>query len=196
MKRILTVMTVFMAINLCMASENQNFAISNDDPGFKGTSLFGAGLYLGYWGYGFYGTRSLVVPPLNVYYELGVHEYITVGPFVGFGRWDYRYVNYNYSWSFYHLGARGSFHLTTLINELLGNEIDAEKIDLYLTVMSGLEIRNYSSTYYSDLYDNSYRIFIGPSAGFRYYLSNNFALYVEGGRGALGALNFGVSVKF
>jgi hypothetical protein len=169
---------------------------------YKGTSLLGAGFYLGYYGYGYLGSRSLSLPPINAYYELGVHEFITVGPFFGFARWSYKYniftTPYEYSWTFMHLGARGSFHLVSLFNEAFGDSFDEEKIDIYVTVMSGLEFRNYSSNFdnTNTNYDNSVRIFFGPVLGFRYYLGSNLALFVEGGRGALGVANFGLSARF
>ncbi len=172
----------------------------SDDPvttfDYSGTSLVGGGLSLGYYNYGFSGSRSVSVPPLNAYYEFGFHEFITGGPFAGYGRWDYGYQTSNYTWSFTHLGARGSFHVTRFLNEVFDNDIDEEKIDWYITIMSGIEVRSYNSTVYPDLYDNRMRIFFGPIAGIRYYLGNNFAIYFEGGRGALGALSFGISTRF
>lgn len=189
---------LFLTLIIATASANNPTIHKNQtqDQDFTGTVLFGAGLYLGYYGYDFLGTRSVSFPPMTAYLEYGFHEFITAGPFVGFGRWDYRYSSSDFAWSFYHFGGRGSFHLTNLINEVLGSEIDASKIDLYLTVTTGIEIRNYSSATFPDLYDNSWRIFLGPNFGFRYYLTDNLGLYLEGGRGALGALSFGLSVKF
>ena len=171
-------------------------SIVEDEPAstgidYSGVNIFGAGLSLGYYSYGYYGTRSVSVPPLNVYLEFGLHEYITAGPFGGYARWDYsRINNYNYNWSFYQFGARGSFHLTSILNEVFGNTIDAEKVDWYIAIMSGLEYRS------SDLFNNRTRIFFGPAVGIRYYIGNSLALYLEGGRGSLGALTFGLSASF
>jgi hypothetical protein len=197
MKRI----TIFLfAIMFAFHLSASNAGVLQKDTirssGYNGVSLLGGGLFIGYYGYGFFGTRSLSIPPLNAYYELGVHEYVTLGPFVGIGRWDYRYINSDYTWTFYHLGARGSFHLSNIINEVLDASIDEDKIDWYISVLSGVEIRNFSSQAFPELYDNSIRIFFGPITGVRYYLGNNFAVYAEGGRGALGVLSFGVSLKF
>ncbi len=169
---------------------------------YTGTSLLGAGFYFGYYNYSYLGSRSLSVPPMSAYYELGVHEYITVGPFFGYAQWSYRYTflnsTSNYTWSFMHIGARGSFHLVSLLNEAFGDSFDEEKIDIYLTAMSGLEFRNYSfqSGINPENYDNRWRIFFGPIAGIRYYFSDNFAVYFEGGRGALGAASIGITTRF
>jgi hypothetical protein len=193
----MTGLIILLSLNSSAFTNSQSSRLD-----FKGTSLLGAGFYLGYYGYGFLGSRSLSLPPINAYYELGVHEYITVGPFIGFARWSYKYniftTPYEYSWTFMHLGARGSFHLVSLFNEAFDESVDEDKIDFYVTVMSGLEIRNYSSSFDSspNNYENTVRIFFGPVLGFRYYLSNNLALFVEGGRGALGVANFGLSARF
>ena len=197
MKKIFTLLIVFTFVYQLSASESGLFQKDTvESTGYEGVSLLGGGLFIGYYGYGFFGTRSLSIPPFNAYYEFGVHEYVTLGPFAGMGRWDYRYINSDYSWTFYHLGARGSFHLTNIINEVLGGDIDEEKIDWYVSILSGLEIRNFNSQTFPELYDNTVRIFIGPITGVRYYLGDNFAIYAEGGRGALGVLSFGVSLKF
>jgi hypothetical protein len=197
MKRIFTFLAITLfALHLSAGNHGLSYNDTIRSEGYKGVSLLGGGLFLGYYGYGFFGTRSLSIPPFNAYYELGVHEYVTLGPFAGMGKWEYRYVNSDYTWTFYHLGARGSFHLSNIINEVLGADIDENKIDFYISILSGLEIRNFSSEAFPDLYDNTIRIFIGPITGVRYYLGNNFAIYAEGGRGALGFLSFGVSLKF
>lgn len=197
MKKIFALLVVFTFAYHLSAAESGLFQKDTlESKGYDGVSLLGGGLFLGYYGYGFFGNRSLSVPPFNAYYEFGVHEYVTIGPFVGMGRWDYRYINSDYTWTFYHLGARGSFHLTNIINELLDASIDEDKIDLYISILSGIEIRNFNSQSFPDLYDNSLRFFVGPITGVRYYLGNSFAVYAEGGRGALGVLSFGVSLKF
>lgn len=197
MKKVLVI-----AIVLLVSVSYSNVSFGNngyDEPyNFRGKSLLGGGFSLGYYNYGFFGTRSLSVPPINAYYELGVHEFITVGPFIGFGRWGYRYLNTNYAWTFTTFGGRGSVHVTRFINELFDNDIDDSKIDFYITMLVGLEVRtwSYDGTTLSNLYDNQYSIFLGPIGGVRYYFANNFAFYVEGGRGALGAFTVGVSTRF
>ena len=197
MKRIFTILAITLfALHL---SAGNNGLFQNDtvkSAGYEGVSLLGGGFYLGYYGYNIIGTRNLAIPPFNAYYEFGVHEYVTIGPFIGIGRWDYLYVNNDFSWTYYHLGARGSFHLTNIINEVLGGNIDEDKIDFYITVLSGLEIRYFNNKISPEQDETNFSIFLGPITGVRYYLGNNFAIYAEGGRGALGVLSFGVSLKF
>lgn len=171
---------------------------AEDKISYRDHNIFGAGISLGYYSYGYLGTRSIGIPPLSAYYELGVQDYITAGPFLGFARWSYSYTTASqYSWTFINVGARGSFHITGFMNEILGTEINEEKIDWYITLLAGMEFRNYSSDtgWAESTYGNTSRFFIGPSTGVRYYFSDSFAVYAEGGYGALGALTFGVSLK-
>lgn len=183
--------------SLVLYAQTENNNQENETVDYTGKILVGGGLSLGYYNYGFLGSRSISVPPLNAYIEYGVHEFITAGAFVGYGRWSYDYLSTNsgYSWSFLNAGARGSVHITRFFNEVFGQDIDEEKIDWYISILGGLEIRGYNSTLYPDLYDNTTRVFLGPVTGVRYYLGNNFALYLEGGRGSLGYLTFGLSAK-
>jgi hypothetical protein len=107
MKKIYLLSFVFV---LFFSSLNLN---AQDKMSYQDHKLFGAGISLGYLGTGYLGTRSMGIPPLSAYYEMGVHDYITAGPYLGFARWSYRWTgDYRYSWTFINVGARGSFHLT------------------------------------------------------------------------------------
>ncbi len=190
-KKLLVILLMFISLN-------SFYLASQDMFNYRGQDILGGGLSLGYYSYGFTGSRSIGIPPLSAYYELGLHDHITAGPFLGYARWSYKYAvqDYRYSWSFINAGARGSFHITGFMNEILGTEIDEEKIDWYLTLLAGMEFRQYSDTGNNTLgYANQSNFFIGPSAGVRYYFSENLAVYLEGGRGAFGAVSFGVSLR-
>ncbi len=166
---------------------------------YRDHNLLGGGISLGYLGTGFMGTRSIGVPPLSAYYETGVHDFITAGPYLGFARWSYRYAvaDYRYSWTFINAGGRGSFHLTGFLNEVFDMGMDEEKIDWYVTLFVGMEFRRYSSSgdWVGSTYGNTSRFFIGPSTGVRYYISDNMAIFAEGGYSAFGAFTFGVSFR-
>ncbi len=162
---------------------------------YSEVKIAGAGFSLGYYSYGSLGSRSMSIPPLNVYYEMGFHEYITAGPFLGFARWGYSYSGYAYNWSIMHVGGRASFHATSFINDIFDGSMDESKLDWYITLMAGLELRRYSGDIFTGSSSNSSRLFLGPVAGVRYYINDNIAVYFEGGRGALGTATFGISTK-
>ncbi|MBK6265971.1 hypothetical protein JKA74_13090 [Marivirga sp. S37H4] len=161
----------------------------------KGDNIFNAGFGLGYYGYGALGTRSFSVPAITANYEVGIHEYFGVGPYAGFAKWNYRsnIYGYDYGFSIFTIGGRGSFHFSSLLNEALDMGIDDSKLDLYIALLMGMEFQTYSGDYGNQEGDVDLKF--GPVFGVRYYLSNNFGLYFEGGRGSLGWATFGLSLK-
>jgi hypothetical protein len=168
---------------------------------YRNSNIFGGGLSLGYYNYGYIGSRSIGFPPLYAYVETGLHDKITGGPFIAFGKWNYRYTGfaqpYNYTWSFTDVGARGSLHLSGFINDTFGADINENKTDWYVTLLLGLEYRRYTTEtiVLDDNYSNSIHLLFGPLAGVRLYFTDYFAVFFEAGRGSLGILSVGLSLK-
>ncbi len=160
----------------------------------KGDNLFNAGFGLGYYNYGLGSGRTSSIPALEANLELGIHEYFGVGPYAGFASWNYNQGVSDRGYSILTVGGRGSFHYSKLLEELLDSDMNVEKLDLYVTLILGLEFRNYSGDW-NDSRNNSVGVFIGPILGARYYFSNNFGVYAEGGRGSLGFLKLGITLK-
>lgn len=160
----------------------------------KGDVLVNAGLSLGYYGYGFAGSRSGFTVPVTISAEYGITEDISVGPYVGFARWRYDFLDDNYSWRFLTIGGRGTYHLTSLLNEITDGDLDQAKLDLYGSLLLGAEIRSYNGPdLFPDEDDTDVVIRLGPVLGVRYYVNPRVGLYFEGGRGTFGYLNFGVT---
>lgn len=178
---------VMISLSGSLFSQNQVFE--------KGDILINGGLSLGYYGYGFAGNRSGFTIPVTVSAEFGITEDISVGPYLGFARWRYDYLNENYSWRFLTLGGRGTYHFTRLLNELTDGDLDEGKLDLYASILLGAEIRTYSGPdgFFSD--DTDVVVRLGPVVGVRYYLNPRLGFYFEGGRGTFGYLNFGITVR-
>ena len=176
--------------------------VNSQDRAYEaGEKVLNAGISLGYYGYGYLGDRSGVGVPLNASLEYGFTEEISAGAYAGYARWNY---NYNadfgeaeYSWTFFTVGFRGSFHYTRILNELTDGDINEEKVDLYVSLLLGLESRSYRDDDDLDVYDsNETMVQFGPNLGVRYLLGKNIGVYLEGGRGAFGWLNFGVTARF
>ncbi len=159
---------------------------------FSNARIFSAGFSLNY-SYGYIGSRSIRIPPVNASLEIGIHEFVTVGPFVAYSSWSYPARTR----SFVNAGVRGSFHFSPLLNDLLDGSIDENQIDFYASMLSGLEFRQYGASSdegISGFIDNT-RLFLGPVAGVRFYFADNFGVFSEVGRGALGAITVGVSLN-
>ncbi len=174
---------------------------AQDKAYVQGDKILNAGISLGYYGYGYLGDRSGVTLPLNASLEYGITEEISAGAYVGYARWSYRYNTGfgegEYSWSFLTVGARGSFHYTSILNELTDGDINEEKVDLYVSVLLGLEFRSYNDDDDLNVYDSNETVLrFGPNLGVRYLLSKNIGVYLEGGRGTFGWLNFGITARF
>lgn len=139
--------------------------------------------------------------PVLASLEVGINEYLSFGGYIGFHSygWDYRTSvgSYDYAYRRFGYGVRGSFHYLYLINDLLDLELDEKHIDLYATIMIGLntrsETRKEPGLTTTDVRTNGS---FGTLLGFRYMFNNTFGAYLEGGRGSLGFANIGLTLKF
>jgi len=141
---------------------------------------------------GFYGTSSL--PVISVGLDFGVHEYVSIGGVAGYSssKIEYPALNqlYRYKYTYFTLGARGSYHFLQIPNE---------KFDVYAG--AGLGYNIVSASYdgpatlmgFATTASGSY-LFFAVHAGGRYYFSPNFAAYAELGYG-LGILNIGIALR-
>jgi hypothetical protein len=92
----------------------------------KGTILVSPNFNLGYYN-GFnddlYNGYDGFTPGGTVNVDIGVHDYVSVGPYVGFaGRNGFRNIAF---------GARGNFHFGQLIGDKKGVDLLTDKLDLY-----------------------------------------------------------------
>jgi hypothetical protein len=195
MKNILVILFTMGMLNhgyLYAQSDDINTSLAYNE----GDKIIQAGVTFGYYGYGFAGTRSLSIPPLTASLELGIHEYISVGPYLGYASWNYDWLSYgDYSYNILSVGGRGSFHYLPLLNEALDADFNLEKLDFYVTLLMGLEFRNFSSSVegFPASYGNGTQFRFGPFLGVRYKFNENIGVYFEGGANAFGYGTFGVS---
>jgi hypothetical protein len=168
---------------------------------YRNRNLIGAGFSLIPYGYEHIGARNIDFPPLSIYLETGLHDNLTAGPFLGYARWDYSYsgfeVPFIYSWSITSAGVRSSLHLTRFLNNIFGLDVNENRTDWYVTLLLGMEYRRFSTDdgAFADHYSNEFNLFFGPMGGVRFYLGNNFAFYLEAGRGNLGIIAAGISLR-
>lgn len=166
---------------------------------YRNRNLIGSGITLIPYGYGHIGDRNIDFPPLSIYLETGLHDNITAGPFLGYAR--YNYADFDepsiYSWSITSAGLRSSLHITRFLNNIFGFDVNENRTDWYVTLLLGMEYRRFSSAdgAYADRYSNEFNLLFGPMGGVRYYLGNNFAFYLEAGRGNLGIIAAGISFR-
>lgn len=185
MKKLLPVLIAVISL-VSFESNAQSFQ--------KGENIFNAGFGFGYYGYGYGYGRSFSIPAITANYEIGVGEFIGVGPYVGYASWNYSDPTFDGGYSILALGGRATFHLTdVLFNEAMDLNIDDEW-DIYATLILGMNFDAYTGDFTANE-SNRARISFGPILGVRYYFNEKFAGYLEGGRGSFSYGTIGISVK-
>jgi hypothetical protein len=184
MKKLTIILIAFISL-FAFDAKSQSFE--------KGDNIFNAGLGFGYYGYGYVYGRSFSIPAITANYEVGLGDFIGVGPYVGIASWNYSGTGFNGGYSIFAIGGRASFHLTDiLLNDALELDVN-EKWDIYATLIMGLNFNLYSGDF-QDLETNEVRLNLGPILGFRYNFSKSFGLYLEGGRGSFSYGTIGLSL--
>jgi hypothetical protein len=199
MKKTFTLAVLFLTTLFAFAQNDQ--ASASGKPAYsKGDKIFQAGIGFGAYSYGF--SRQGGIPPLTASVEVGLHDHISVGPYVGFTGWNYKSTHFKSSYNYTAVGGRGSFHYLPFLNKAFDLGINEQKFDFYATLFLGLEFRRLSSKYEDPDFEeyNSSSTTVGlrlaPVLGFKYKFNDKFGVYLEGGRGALSAATLGVSVNF
>jgi len=163
----------------------------------KGVNYFTAGVGFGTAynnGYGLgWGTGGRGLP-LNAAFELGIHDYISVGPYISYSTFRPGVFGFrsDYRINFFSVGAKGSFHYVSLVNDALDLDIDPEKLDLYVSAYLGAEFFTDNTEI---VYDNNANADFGVTVGGRYMFSENLGAYTEVGYAALSVFAVGVTLN-
>jgi hypothetical protein len=116
---------------------------------------------------------------------------------------------YSYEQDFFPVGIRGTFYLTSFVNEnFMKGKMKPEKWDIYLTYLGGAVFNKVTEefersnlpedridySFFKTDEDISYNM--GILTGVTYYPMRNLGFFVEFGVGAIGNLNFGIKSRF
>jgi hypothetical protein len=185
-KIILLIFVCFIAINLSA----QAFK--------KGDVMLSPGVGLGVYGVG-YGVGFTVPVILN--FDVGVHDYVSVGAYGGFWtrKWDYGFGD-NYRFTSSHFGARATFHFWQLIDAKVDADLLGDKLDIYFTPWFGYNLRTVKWVDNGGVspFNLSYgsRFQGGAQLGVRYFLNDHIGFFGEWGGTPTAYSNFGMSFKF
>lgn len=161
-------------------------ASAQDDKAFqKGDVMLSPGIGAGVYGNSIIGLGYALPVVFNA--DFGVHDYVSVGGYVGF--WTSKSGSTRYSST--HVGARGSFHFWQLIDDKVDADLKGDKLDLYATIWLGYNLRNPNNS--NILFDN--RLQGGSQIGVRYFISNKFGFFAEVGGTPTSYSNIGITLK-
>ena len=203
MKKLFTLSALVFSVAFCAQAQN-TVRVGSGGGGLayeKGDKIVQVGLGLGRaiggrgygWGYSGGGLA------LNAAFEIGIHEYFSVGPYLAVGRYSLGLSGFglgrrnDYRLTAIAAGARGSFHYVSLLNEIADTNIDEEKLDLYISVLLGME---FYSTNFDEAYINNYNSTVfdgGALVGGRYKFNPRIAAFTELGYAGLSVWTLGVS---
>lgn len=141
------------------------------------------------------------VPPLTLSLEKGVSEYFSLGAYGAYRSYSWDYTTslgfYENKYTRMSFGGRASLHMIEVLNNLLELGIEEEDLDIYLTGIVGFNTYKRSITEPDERRTNTdVNFFVGPVLGGRYYFTDKFGIYLEGGRGSLGYATGGITLKF
>jgi len=149
--------------------------------------------------------------------DYGVGRFVSAGAYVGDQERTYNFLSvsseniiatYNYTQTFIPAGLRLSFHLIPFVIENLNVHLNPDKFDFYLTYLAGATFNSVKDQFseasspnniidYSNYLTNediSYQA--GLLTGVRFKPTKNFGIFLEGGLGSMGNVNFGVFARF
>jgi hypothetical protein len=173
MKKILSLTALCVALLAFSTTKSAAQAYQN------GRNYLNAGIGLGTYGGGGLG--------LNASFEHGFTDQISAGGIVAYSRYNFGVLDYR--WNFLMFGARGSYHLTELLN------INNDKLDLYAGLGLGYRAASYSGPGGSYVGTLGSGVFFMGHVGARYFFSENVGGFAEAGAGVSNLL-LGVTFKF
>lgn len=196
---LLAIAVVLMTTGMANASENlglnlgkfESFSTnatkaSGDGAAHKGMVIlqpdFNLGSHSGFgnWYWGGY-SRFGFVPGFTFNADFGVHDYVSVGPYVGFGgREGYMVMG---------VGARGVFHWWQLLDDKVNADLLSDKIDFYFPVHMGVIMDRFKPYKWHAGFN------AGSGLGFRYYFVDQFGVNLEWGWQEMSWAKFGLTVK-
>ena len=160
-----------------------------------GANLFG----IGYYGYAYNSYRT---PSFKLSVRYGFNDFISGGLYAGYAHNGWKTTDANGFESndrntYIPVGVGASFHVWSFLNKTLDLGLGVEKLDLYVTLMTGAQIRMYSEKRptYTDAYTRV-NPFVGSLVGARYFFINNIGAFVEFGYGMNSYITGGVTFKF
>lgn len=145
-------------------------------------------------GIGAYGHSESVrfTVPFMVSGDYFFHENLSLGLYIGYWKSSYRLHNSDFNYRSSQLGLRFNFHYWSLLDDAVDLDLMSSKLDGYINLWSGYEYRYRGHS--GKGWGGRYR-YIG-ALGFRYFIENNVAVFVELGGTPISRSTLGLSFRF
>lgn len=208
MKRLKRAVTLFCLLALPFSGFSQTKTIE------KGNFLLNPSVTLGWYDYGYGHDPVNILPPVGLNFEIATSDYLSFGLEADYGFRRYRDYGFligtstgnEYEYTYKALSFRGSFHYMDWFKDILSDQLGSLNdinLDLYvgaslgvMTTESNQKWNDLSTSQKHERKSFSSGIRYGYIFGARYYFSNNFGVFAEGGRNNLGWLRAGLTLKF
>lgn len=119
-------------------------------------------------------------------FDYAVHDYVSVGGFVGFNSVRARNADWNYGRIGF--GARGIFHFWQLIDDKVAKDLKSEKVDFYVPLHLGYNVYTGDGASGGDFN-------MGLAIGIKYYFNPKIGIAFETGGTELSWAKLGVAIK-
>ena len=122
------------------------------------------------------GLNVAQIPPLSLYFEKGIKDFMTIGAYAGYSRWDLSGLN------FVGYGGRAIGYVFPIISKIAGNEVGVKNLHPYVGVIAGNLHLIYDSNVSNSILGNISTFDIGVVAGARYNFLPGMGVMLEVGQ--------------
>jgi len=141
--------------------------------------------------------------PVQLAFDYSISPHFSLGPYAGFYRVTYKDsynpVGFETKRTSYIFGARVLMHLTDVINNSTGADINLMHWDLYAGLSAGIVYWNWKKSdkyvYQNSIYSTTIYPSTGLIIGVKYLFNPSIDIFAETGRGMFGLVSFGLSAK-
>ncbi len=144
------------------------------------------------------------VPPISVFLEKGIKDFLSAGGFVGYS--GDKYINDTIPdnimrYRTFMTGAVATIHYAHWIEQLSGHSIFLGDFDLYISGVMQMAFNTANEKHvwqadeeeFSDRKSSEVKFRIRPIFGIRYFITDRFCMLFEAGRGNPGSVTTGVT---
>lgn len=183
MKRLLSTALLCLIASFLFARGWTSQAISKNDVFIQTGTGFGPTPFA---------VNSGIYPLFMASMEYAAIDYLSFGPYVGTGFKRNSHIHYN----IFATGGAVSFHFWQLIENKSRDYVGGDVLDVYVSFSLGYEkrVRSVAADNFSSKIKQN-QFYSGPTAGLKYIPWDNVGFYLEGGKGALGFLVFGLTYR-